>query len=269
MRGERYALRAGEYLVWMACRRLPAGIRQERYQEWLAELPVILRDRDTGPAPVRVVRMLAFAADTLRGTALAPQAYRGAHRGAGARNTAAKSIRWLGTGLLLAGGLLGGLLVLLAYEGCIIYQLATGPNLLFSVPLVLVNLGVFRRQLHPAVGQPLAALVQHEQGRGGSGPVHPGDRQPVRLGSPGAVRDHQLLRLRDLGRLPRRGRGPRRQIPLPAPAPRPGTGAAAWPGHELRATRQTPGRPGMVSCCRPEQSRSWPRVAGHEDPSPE
>jgi hypothetical protein len=90
---------------------------------------------------VRVVRMLAFAADTLRGTALAPDAYHGAHRGAPARNTAAKSVRWLGTGLLLAGGLLGGLLFLLAHEGCIIYQLATGPNLIFSVPLVLVNLG--------------------------------------------------------------------------------------------------------------------------------
>ena len=103
MRGERWALRAGEYLVSLACRRLPARIRQERYQEWLAELPVILRDRDTGPAPVRVARMLAFAADTLRGTVLAADAYRGAHRG---RGTAAKDIRWLGTGLLLLGALL-------------------------------------------------------------------------------------------------------------------------------------------------------------------
>ena len=143
MRGERCALSAGEYLVSLACRRLPAGIRQERYQEWTAELPVILRDPTAGPAPVRVARMLAFAADTLRGTALAPEAYRGAHRGAPARNTAAKSIRWLGTGLLLLGGLLGGALVLLAYEGCIIYQLATGPNLPFSVTLALSNLGLF------------------------------------------------------------------------------------------------------------------------------
>ena len=140
MRGERCALRAGEYLVARACRRLPARIRQERYQEWLAELPVILRDRDTGPAPLRVVRMLAFAVDTLRGAALAPSAYRGAHRG---RGTAAKDIRWLGTGLLLLGGLLGGTLFLLAYEGCIIYQLATGPNLPFSVTLALSNLGLF------------------------------------------------------------------------------------------------------------------------------
>jgi len=155
VRGERYALRAGEYLVSLACRRLPARIRQERYQEWLAELPAILRDRDTGPAPVRVVRMLAFAADTLRGTALAPDAYHGAHRGAPARNTAAKSVRWLGTGLLLAGGLLGGLLFLLAYEGCIIYQLATGPNLPFSVTLVLVNLGVFAASFTPCWVSPV------------------------------------------------------------------------------------------------------------------
>jgi hypothetical protein len=143
MRGERCALRAGEYLVSLACRRLPARIRQEQYQEWLAELPVILRDRDTGPAPWRVVRMLAFAADTLRGTALAADAYRGAHRGAAARNTAAKSIRWLGTGLLLLAGLLACALVLLAYEGRIIYELAVGPDLAFSVTIVLVNLGFF------------------------------------------------------------------------------------------------------------------------------
>jgi hypothetical protein len=151
MRGERCALRAGEYLVSLACRRLPARIRQERYQEWLAELPVILRDRDNGPAPLRVVRMLAFAADTLRGTALAPDAYRGAHRG---RGTAAKDLRWLGTGLLLLGGLLGGALFLLAYEGCIIYQLATGPSLLFSVPLVLVNLGYFAASRIPRWASP-------------------------------------------------------------------------------------------------------------------
>src|SRR5262249_3121455 len=81
MRGERHALRAGEYLVSLACRRLPARIRAERYQEWLAELPVILHDCDAGTAPLRVVRMLAFAADTLRGATLAPGAYRGAHQG--------------------------------------------------------------------------------------------------------------------------------------------------------------------------------------------
>jgi hypothetical protein len=154
MRGERTALRVGETLISLACRRLPARIRQERYQEWLAELPVILRDPGAGPAPVRVVRMLAFAADTLRGTALGPDAYRGAHRGAGARKTAAKSIRWLGTGLLLLGGLLVCVLFLLATEGRIIYQLATRPDLAFSVPLVLVNLGFFAASRTPRWANP-------------------------------------------------------------------------------------------------------------------
>jgi hypothetical protein len=138
MRGERCALRAGEHLVSLACRRLPARIRQERYQEWLAELPVILHDREAGPAPLRVVRMLAFAADTLRGTTLAPDAYRGAHRGG-----AVKTIHWLAVGLLLFSALLGALLALLAYEGYIIYQLIAGASLIFSATLVLVHLASF------------------------------------------------------------------------------------------------------------------------------
>ena len=125
---------------------------------------MILRDRDTGPAPLRVLRMLAFAADTLRRTALASDAYRGAHRGA-ARAPLPRSIRWLGTGLLLLSVLLSLTLFPLAYEGFIIYQLATGPNLPFSVTLALLNLVVFRRQLHPAATQSLATLVLHQQDR--------------------------------------------------------------------------------------------------------
>src|SRR5262249_53224452 len=145
MRGERHALRAGEYLVSRACRRLPAGIREERYQEWLAELPVILHDRDTGPAPLRVVRMLAFAADTLRGTTLARAASRGAPGGA-RRGGAANPTRWLAAGLLLLGALFGALLALLAlpaYEGYIVYQLIAGASLAFSATLVLVHLASF------------------------------------------------------------------------------------------------------------------------------
>ena len=144
MRGERYALRAGEYLVSRACRKLPARIREGRYQEWLAELPVILHDREAGPAPLRVVRMLAFAADTLRGTTLAPDAYRGAHRGG-----AVKTIRWLAVGLLLLSALLGTLLALLAYEGYIIYQLIAGASLIFGATLVLVHLASFSASRMP------------------------------------------------------------------------------------------------------------------------
>jgi hypothetical protein len=136
MRGERLALRAGEYLVSQACRRLPAGIREERHQEWLAELPVILHGRGTGPAPLREVRMLAFAVDTLRGTILAGGAYRyhGAHEGGDGQ-----VISLLAAVLLV----LGGPLVLLAYEGYIVYELINGPNLIFSATLVLVYLALF------------------------------------------------------------------------------------------------------------------------------
>jgi hypothetical protein len=66
---ERQLLRLGEYLVRRACRRLPEDVREERYREWAAELPAILHDPQVRPAPRRAVRMLGYAADTLRGTA--------------------------------------------------------------------------------------------------------------------------------------------------------------------------------------------------------
>jgi hypothetical protein len=69
MRGERPLLRAGEYLIGRSCRRLPSQIRQERYREWTAELPAILNDPGTRSAVRRAVRMLGYAADTIRGTA--------------------------------------------------------------------------------------------------------------------------------------------------------------------------------------------------------
>ena len=72
MSGERRLLRIGEYLITRACRRLPAGTRDDRYREWAAELPAILRDPDTRLAARRAARMLGYAAGTLWGTALAP-----------------------------------------------------------------------------------------------------------------------------------------------------------------------------------------------------
>lgn len=59
MRGERQLLRLGEYLVGRACQRLPPETRHERYREWVAELPVILRDPQGGFAPWRAARMLS------------------------------------------------------------------------------------------------------------------------------------------------------------------------------------------------------------------
>lgn len=70
MRAERPLLRIGEYLVGRACRRLPRSLREERYREWVAELPAILHDPQIGSAPRRAVRMLGYAADTLRAAAL-------------------------------------------------------------------------------------------------------------------------------------------------------------------------------------------------------
>ena len=69
MRGERALLRLGESLVGRACRRLPGPTRDDRYREWAAELPAILHDPEPRLAPYRAVRMLAYAADTLRGAA--------------------------------------------------------------------------------------------------------------------------------------------------------------------------------------------------------
>jgi hypothetical protein len=76
MRGERRLLRIGEYLIGRACRRLPARIRNERGREWSAELPAILRDPDAGPGWRRALRMLRYAAGTIRGAALVPGAGR-------------------------------------------------------------------------------------------------------------------------------------------------------------------------------------------------
>jgi hypothetical protein len=72
MRGERQLLAFGEWLVSRACRRLPPDAREERYREWAAELPVILHDPQFRAAPRRAVRMLCYAADTFRGTAMTP-----------------------------------------------------------------------------------------------------------------------------------------------------------------------------------------------------
>jgi hypothetical protein len=126
---ERWALNAGERLVARACRRLPAEIREERYREWVAELPVILHDRDAGPGPLRVVRMLAFAADMLRGTTLAAGAYRyqGTHRRGDFENNHALAMSLLVVLVMLPAQL--------AFQGWIVYQLIFGASLIFNANL--------------------------------------------------------------------------------------------------------------------------------------
>ena len=95
---------------------LPAAARDERYQEWAAELPVILGDPEIKPTAARAARMLWFAADTLRGAALGPGPARrgGAHRGSASMG---KDARWLGVG----AALLTALAVMLAILAFIVY----------------------------------------------------------------------------------------------------------------------------------------------------
>jgi hypothetical protein len=97
MRAERALLRTGEYLVGRACRGLPPKTRDQRYREWTAELPAILHDPQIRLAPHRAVRMLGYAADTLRGTARTP--------GPGRRRPSAISTPLLG--LVFVAGLGG------------------------------------------------------------------------------------------------------------------------------------------------------------------
>jgi hypothetical protein len=95
MRGERRLLRIGEYLIARACRHLPAEARDERYREWVAELPAILRDPGVRPAARRAARMLRYASGTIRGTALTP----GSARRVMARTVGAAA-SWRGSGSL-------------------------------------------------------------------------------------------------------------------------------------------------------------------------
>ena len=138
MRGERWLLRTGEFLVGLAARRLPRAVRDERYREWAAELPVILGDPEIRPAAARVTRMLWFAADTLRGAARlpGPARYRGAHRGEAGLEGARKSARWLGEGIVLLT-VLAAMLAVLAF---VVYPVIVGVSLAFYVVCLLANL---------------------------------------------------------------------------------------------------------------------------------
>jgi hypothetical protein len=153
MSGGRWLLRTGEFLVDRAARHLPAAARDQRYQEWAAELPVILRDPEIKPAAARAARMLWFAADTLRGAALGPGPARpkGAHRGGAGFKNARKSARWLGEGFAL----LAALAVVLAILAFGVYQAIFGMSLAFQAAclaalllgsLAILAVGLLRRR---------------------------------------------------------------------------------------------------------------------------
>jgi hypothetical protein len=62
------AQRIAEWLIRLACRRLPADVRAERCREWAAELPAILDDPAIRPTFLRTVRALAFCIGISRTT---------------------------------------------------------------------------------------------------------------------------------------------------------------------------------------------------------
>ena len=74
MTGRPPAQRLAERLIRRACRRLPGGIRDERYREWAAELPAIIHDPDVRFALLRSARTLRYAAGVYRTTRHLPQA---------------------------------------------------------------------------------------------------------------------------------------------------------------------------------------------------
>ena len=65
---------AAEHLIRRACRRLPAGIRDECYREWTAETWAILNDTTARPAARRHLAALRYAAGHMRGTRRHPHA---------------------------------------------------------------------------------------------------------------------------------------------------------------------------------------------------
>jgi len=62
MSGQRTIRHIAEQAIRRACRRLPDDIRDERYREWVAELPAILGDPDIRVPLLRTVQALRYAA---------------------------------------------------------------------------------------------------------------------------------------------------------------------------------------------------------------
>ncbi len=77
--------RVAEYLIRRACRQLSAGVRDDRYREWTAELPAVLADPGVRPV-LRQARALRFAAGTIRTARREHGVFRGRLTGADARS---------------------------------------------------------------------------------------------------------------------------------------------------------------------------------------
>jgi hypothetical protein len=164
MNGRRWVLSAGEYLVGRASRYLPPSTREQRHQEWSAELPVILEDPGVRPAARRAARMLWFAIDTLRGAAIARYTAAGRHAHRDADGKARDR--------LTREGLLGivALPALLAVGGYFIYTAVSGPLLTNAVPFLvsfaLVSLVLLASRRLRGIGSPWFAVSAVVMGTG-------------------------------------------------------------------------------------------------------
>ncbi len=87
-----YVQRIAEWLIRVACRRLPADARAERYREWTAELPAILDDENIRSSFRRGLRALAFCAGISKTTRRLSRSAR-----AGSRHT--RNAQWRAGGL--------------------------------------------------------------------------------------------------------------------------------------------------------------------------
>ena len=127
-------------MIRTACRRLPAEVRADRCQEWIAELPAILEDQSVRPSWLRGLRALAFgpASSGLAG------GYAGRSRlardASGGPNGAVVP-RWLGRATWRSASLWAGRLVMTS--AAIITVLATRPDprRLPFLPLVALGIG--------------------------------------------------------------------------------------------------------------------------------
>lgn len=68
-----HAQRLAEQLIRHACRDLPDDIREDRYDEWAAELPAILYDPNICSQTRRIFSALLYAADHSRGVLRYPK----------------------------------------------------------------------------------------------------------------------------------------------------------------------------------------------------
>ena len=153
MKPERPLLRLGEFLVRQACQRLPLEVREERYREWAAELPAILHDPQVRPAPRRAVRMLAYAADTVRGTAMTPPV-RGRHR---ATRVSAGLDLFLAVGLVLVAWDIWD--IVRAPGHALNYLQLTWALLLVAYPLSMLVRSAWRVTVLISISSPLAGVV--------------------------------------------------------------------------------------------------------------